>query len=711
MNKRYPRYPDDADYTTNAPSYYDDLARKNKLIKKLAKRIWEYDKILADSLEEIEEVLRQVIDKIGEGFNEEIYQLLVKWVEDGTLDHIINETLMNKKADITWVEDQLKTKVDLSIYNEEIENILNELNKKQDIETFEIELTKILKLIQALNDLTQNRVHINNYDVDPTGQKDSYAGIKKALEELKNNQTLVLDNDAEYYLSETIDIIKDGKYTIEGNNSTFIINALNDTDGLHFSGKRIKELNVLTDITQGKNNMYVSNISGLEIGDLLYFTSDDPYNTSRSYYVKGGVFLITGIDTETNLITFSGAFPYDINNTLKVYAYKPTTMIINDLKVIGKNSLPNGRWGVCLEYSSKTRLTNVYSDNWEHCITSRYGYSPIFEHVVTRRSFFKGTKESYGLSIYTNTFAHIKNSDMYSGRHGFEVSGFENSFKTKIENSSVFSENEEFDLNTHQCSHDLIIDNVITGTVGLCAFSTLKNSQIGREQGKACASQIKSSQTADLSRFIIRNCRIMGDHTFNFRSDQYDNPSRFFGDFIMEDNEVTDRITLGVSLSSHRFNINSIILRNTNNVSTIFYYGSTINNFIYENSRFSTKDLQFLKMANNAVINRLALRNLSIYVDNSDFQFMELKNINDGYIDNCRFGSIDAYTTNYIYLSSHEEQVPFGELFITNTNLENIIIKIRIFKTLAISNVINVNLDGVDSLETYYPPYIETKEE
>src|SRR5699024_10857940 len=105
MNRLYPRYPDDADYTTNAPSYYDDLARKNKLIKKLAKRIWEYDKILADSLEEIEEVLRQVIDKIGEGFNEEIYQLLVKWVEDGTLDHIINETLMNKKADKDYVDD------------------------------------------------------------------------------------------------------------------------------------------------------------------------------------------------------------------------------------------------------------------------------------------------------------------------------------------------------------------------------------------------------------------------------------------------------------------------------------------------------------------------------------------------------------------------------------------------------------------------------
>ena len=31
FNSRIPRYNDDSDYTTNAPSYYDDLARKQKL--------------------------------------------------------------------------------------------------------------------------------------------------------------------------------------------------------------------------------------------------------------------------------------------------------------------------------------------------------------------------------------------------------------------------------------------------------------------------------------------------------------------------------------------------------------------------------------------------------------------------------------------------------------------------------------------------------
>lgn len=104
FRSRYPRYPDDSDYKTNASSYYDDLARKNKLIEILAEKIYGYEKVLAENLAEIERVLNAVIDKIGEGFNEEIVTLLKIWVQDGTLDHIINETLMNKKADKTELE-------------------------------------------------------------------------------------------------------------------------------------------------------------------------------------------------------------------------------------------------------------------------------------------------------------------------------------------------------------------------------------------------------------------------------------------------------------------------------------------------------------------------------------------------------------------------------------------------------------------------------
>ena len=113
-HSRIPRYNDDSDYTTNAPSYYDDLARKQKLIKELAKRIWEYDKQLDQSLENIENVLNEyitivdgkleLIDHIiGEGFNDRIEVLLREWVNDGTLNHIINVEIFNMKEEIYYL--------------------------------------------------------------------------------------------------------------------------------------------------------------------------------------------------------------------------------------------------------------------------------------------------------------------------------------------------------------------------------------------------------------------------------------------------------------------------------------------------------------------------------------------------------------------------------------------------------------------------------
>jgi len=113
MNRRYPRYPDDADYQTNAPSYYEDLARKQKLIKMLAEKIWEYENTLNETLEQIEQRLTDYIlendslmnerlenwDQRIEEMPEEMRSLFVKWLNDGTLEEIINHDVLGNKAD------------------------------------------------------------------------------------------------------------------------------------------------------------------------------------------------------------------------------------------------------------------------------------------------------------------------------------------------------------------------------------------------------------------------------------------------------------------------------------------------------------------------------------------------------------------------------------------------------------------------------------
>lgn len=107
LNSRIPRYNDDSDYTTNAPSYYDDLARKNALLKKLSLRIWEYQELINKQFDEWDNELKKRFlewEKNLEEFDDEVLRLLQEWLEDGTLDHIINDTIFSWKADKTYVD-------------------------------------------------------------------------------------------------------------------------------------------------------------------------------------------------------------------------------------------------------------------------------------------------------------------------------------------------------------------------------------------------------------------------------------------------------------------------------------------------------------------------------------------------------------------------------------------------------------------------------
>ena len=90
-----PRYESDSDYTTNAPSYYDDLARKQKLIKELAMKIWEYDQILASKLKEVEDTLKEysdILDGKIEDFDNIILNKTQTWL-DTHMDDILSEAI------------------------------------------------------------------------------------------------------------------------------------------------------------------------------------------------------------------------------------------------------------------------------------------------------------------------------------------------------------------------------------------------------------------------------------------------------------------------------------------------------------------------------------------------------------------------------------------------------------------------------------------
>jgi len=98
FNHNFPNYDDDSDYTTNANSYYKDLGRKTKLIKLLAKRIWGYDEEINEYFERWEHNLDTI--------NEDVIDMMLAWLEDGTLEQILNIEIMDRKPEIHVSEDE-----------------------------------------------------------------------------------------------------------------------------------------------------------------------------------------------------------------------------------------------------------------------------------------------------------------------------------------------------------------------------------------------------------------------------------------------------------------------------------------------------------------------------------------------------------------------------------------------------------------------------
>ena len=134
-NNRIPKYIDKADYNTNSPSYYHDLARKQGLIKELAKKIWEYDQVLAAKVKEVEDTLQQysdVLDGKIDDFDNIILSKTEQWLADN-MENILTEAIQMVWFGLTddgyfmavipenWSEIDFDTSEDghLMLYNQE----------------------------------------------------------------------------------------------------------------------------------------------------------------------------------------------------------------------------------------------------------------------------------------------------------------------------------------------------------------------------------------------------------------------------------------------------------------------------------------------------------------------------------------------------------------------------------------------------------------
>lgn len=203
-NDSVPFYDNRADYNTNSNSYYDDLARKTHLIRILAKRIWEYDEELAKRFEEW--------DKNLEEFPKEVEKLLIKWLDDGTLDDIINKNIFK----------------DLNKDIRGIKEIISELKDKDNKQDKKIDSTnnRITETESKLNDRLDNIISPNPIDVveDEDELEDKYPDGAEGVVVVKENGHYYYYQEDEWhkggeYIANTVYELVNSDGTVQNLNS------------------------------------------------------------------------------------------------------------------------------------------------------------------------------------------------------------------------------------------------------------------------------------------------------------------------------------------------------------------------------------------------------------------------------------------------------------------------------------------------------------
>lgn len=261
QRQRVPFYSDNADYNTNSKSYYDDLARKNALIEILAKRIWEYDEELAKRFQEWDQNLEEL--------PEDLENLLVGWMEDGTLDDIINH------------------------------NIFNDLN-------------------DTINRVAKRFRFVDDFGGDPTGEIDSTAAFERAFE---NGNVHVHMAEGTYKVRE-IKIPSNSVLSGEGKDVTFI--KMNDdapkqnivitNDEMYGEAKNIGLENFTVDGNKFRQNKSLQPAGGSLSSNIRFAGVTNGY----CYNVKSVDSLLHGIDiTYANDDYFYGGDGYRVNETLE----------------------------------------------------------------------------------------------------------------------------------------------------------------------------------------------------------------------------------------------------------------------------------------------------------------------------------------------------------------------------------------------------------
>ncbi|TWJ39641.1 hypothetical protein CHCC5027_3554 [Bacillus paralicheniformis] len=405
------------------------------------------------------------------------------------------------------------------------------LPDRSDAIAIDTSLAENFTRIQSLFD--RGNTFAETYGASGDGSTDDTSALQSAINNTPEGGTLELGKNAIYRTSQRL--VGTKNIRINGNGSKII--ASHQGEGLVFEGT-LKASTTAKAYTAFTRYIDLDSTSSIAVGDQLrIYHTGDLYDTSRSYFYKGGNVLVTKVSGSRVFLNI--ALPFAMSAGAKVDVYKPITVCINDLEVTHDGTLgqsPYGTYGLNIKYSKNSVVSNVKVDNFNHNFKMDMTINNSLIGVETGRAYFSGSGESYGVSNYSSTGLLIMASSMISGRHGFTVTGQEPSYNTTLIGCEIGQEDEvslpgldchgnNFSLTATNCTlynFHLAGNCVLDGCTVYPTFANDKNS-------------FSVADSYDRANYVIRDCNLLANYyELDAYGQQATSTRKYIGSIVFE---------------------------------------------------------------------------------------------------------------------------------------------------------------------------------
>jgi len=423
-------------------------------------------------------------------------------------------------------------------------------------------------------------------------------------------------NNKTYYLASTVTIDHDC-HLIGGENSVIktatpsggIVN-----DAITVTGTLKKTTTMTsnytrdgssTDNANAGNRFELTDMDGIEIGDIMMIQATDQlYSPCRGYYYKGGILMVADVD-EGNIWT-ADALPFDIENTENVSAkiYSAPTAIIENLKFISDHeSAGEYKYAIKLSYCKNSVIRNVDVTEYDNGIQTIYCTNTLVDGLTVSKMPLSGTGRAldhYGFSIFSCSNTVAERVVGNAANSCIDLTGQIPNINTYIKHCNLFALSRYQGLGMHENAYNTVVEDCVIG--GFQAFGTvfvnrcrfIRDYRFPNESAGISFRGV--SGVAGHGRLIVSNCEFDENNTCIIIPTPYtqDSPQPFDHriDEIVIENCIGGRFQYTPSTTAYVMSnkINRLTIRNWHRCQEIYHTeNGVIDEMIVENSQFINK--------------------------------------------------------------------------------------------------------------------------